>query len=219
MTALSNSQYGIVVLPATIQLCYGLSKLATMLDKRPDLTQKLRKVTNADQGESRKTLVEGTAESIQRAFTMCLTERSTNRNGIGKDGKPEGKKVGIYSFANLVLKLLFQVGRTTTGRVYRDLKSVAVSENAISKPTLHEHFPTLSSFISLFCERTGNLSLLPRPLPILQQPLLSRTALSRICIRAVSRKMSEEKTPHPDLPNILQHDSRPVPIPISHVAP
>ena len=40
---------------------------------------------------------------------MCLTERSVNRNGIGRDGKPEGKKVGIYSFANLVLKLLFQV--------------------------------------------------------------------------------------------------------------
>jgi hypothetical protein len=78
------------------------------LDKRPDLTRKLR--TLVDQGgETRKTLVEGTAESIQRAFTMCLTERSANRNGI-KNGKPEGKKIGIYLFANLVLKLLFQVG-------------------------------------------------------------------------------------------------------------
>lgn len=80
------------------------------LDKRPDLTSRLRKIANLDQGETRKSLVEGTAESIQRAFTMCLTERSTNRNGI-KDGKPEGKKIGIYSFANLVLKLLFQVCR------------------------------------------------------------------------------------------------------------
>jgi hypothetical protein len=78
-----------------------------MLDKRPDLTINLRKVT--DEGESRKTLVEGTAELIQRAFTVCLTERTANRNGIGRDGKPEGKKVGIYSFANMVLRLLFQV--------------------------------------------------------------------------------------------------------------
>jgi hypothetical protein len=78
-----------------------------MLDKRPDLTIKLRKVT--DEGESNKTLVEGTAELIQRAFTVCLTERTANRNGIGRDGKPEGKKVGIYSFANMVLRLLFQV--------------------------------------------------------------------------------------------------------------
>lgn len=108
-----NSSHGIVVLPAAIQLSYGLAKLAMMLDKRPDLTRRLRKVVNVDEGESRKTLVEGTAESIQRAFTVCLTERSTNPNGIGKDGKPEGKKVGIYSFANLALKLYFQVGKET----------------------------------------------------------------------------------------------------------
>jgi hypothetical protein len=108
ITALSNSQLGIIVLPATIQLCDALAKLAMTLDKRPDLTRRLRKVANIDSGETRKSLVEGTAESIQRAFTMCLTERSSNRNGI-KDGKPEGKKIGIYSFANLVLKLLFQV--------------------------------------------------------------------------------------------------------------
>ncbi len=80
-----------------------------MLDKRPDLTRKMVQIADVDQ-EARKTLVEGTAESIQRAFTMCLTERTANRNGIGRDGKPEGKKVGIYSFANMVLRLLFQVG-------------------------------------------------------------------------------------------------------------
>ena len=87
------------------------------LDKRPDLTRRLRKVTDIDQGETRKTLVESTAESIQRAFTMCLTERSANRNGIGRDGKPEGKKIGIYSFANLALKLFFKV-RSNTFNIY-----------------------------------------------------------------------------------------------------
>lgn len=97
------------MLPTTIQLSATLAKLAVTLDSRPDLTRKIRKVANLDQGETRKTLVEGTAEVIQKAFTMCLTERTSNRSGIGQDGKPEGKKVGIYSFANLVLKLLFQV--------------------------------------------------------------------------------------------------------------
>jgi hypothetical protein len=108
ITALSNATHGIIVLPATIQLSSTLARLAMMLDKRPDLTRKLVKIADVDQ-EARKTLVEGTAESIQRAFTMCLTERTANRNGIGRDGKPEGKKVGIYSFANMVLRLLFQV--------------------------------------------------------------------------------------------------------------
>jgi hypothetical protein len=92
-----------------------------MLDKRPDLTSRLVKIADVDQGETRKTLVEGTAESIQRAFTMCLTERTANRNGIGRDGKPEGKKVGIYSFANMALRLLFQVGaRQCLGLHYSD---------------------------------------------------------------------------------------------------
>ncbi len=95
------------MLPATIQVCSALARLAMMLDKRPDLTRGLHKVADVDQGD-RKSLVEGTAELIQRAFTMCLTERTTNRNGL-RDGKPEGKKVGIYSFANMVLRLLFQV--------------------------------------------------------------------------------------------------------------
>ncbi|KAF4635883.1 hypothetical protein G7Y89_g2201 [Cudoniella acicularis] len=104
ITALSNSTYGVVMLPTTIQLSANLAKLAMMLDKRPDLMRRLRKV--ADEGENRKTLVEGTAESIQRAFTMCLTERTANKN------KPEGKKAGIYSFANMVLKLLFQCRKT-----------------------------------------------------------------------------------------------------------
>ena len=113
MTALSNTTYGILILPASIQICQALATLAMTLDKRPDLTRKLRNVAWFDAGENSKTVVETTAELIQRAFTMCLTERSTNRNGT-KDGKPEGKKIGIYLFANLVLKMLFQVSRTSS---------------------------------------------------------------------------------------------------------
>ena len=106
------------------------------LDKRPDLTRRWRA---ADDGEARKTLVEGTAESIQRAFTICLTERTSNRDGV-KDGKPEGKKVGIYSFANLVLKLLFRVStlRILCFRSYTDTPSSAARPRLRnnSSPTL-----------------------------------------------------------------------------------
>lgn len=111
ITALSHASSGVLMLPTTIQLCTALATLAMTLDKRPDLTRRLRA---RDDGEARKTLVEGTAESIQRAFTLCLTERTANRDGV-RDGKPEGKKVGIYSFANLVLKLLFRVSRIFAG--------------------------------------------------------------------------------------------------------
>lgn len=108
ITALSNSMYGILVLPTAIQLSAALATLARSLDRRPDLTRRLRKT--ADQDESAKSLVEKTAETIQRAFTLCLSERTSHPSGVGADGRPESKKIGIYAFANLVLKLLFQVG-------------------------------------------------------------------------------------------------------------
>jgi len=97
---------GLVCLTTAIRTCDALAKLAMTLDKRPDLTVNLRKESSGEDGP--KSLVETTAEIIQKAFTVCLTARASSPDGI-KDGKPEGKKVGIYPFANLVLKLLFQV--------------------------------------------------------------------------------------------------------------
>jgi hypothetical protein len=149
ITALSNSTHGIIVLPTTIQLSAALAKLAMTLDKRPDLTRRLRRLSNVDQsGEGRKTLVESTAELIQRAFTMCLTERSWNRNGVGKDGRPDGRKGGIYSFANLVLKLLFQVFLHIL-----PLSSLSnplqVSQNSARQSTLHKHITALAAVSSL----------------------------------------------------------------------
>jgi hypothetical protein len=100
------------MLPTAVQLSAALAKLAMTLDKRPDLTRNLRKLSSVDMGgdgEGRKTLVETSAETIQRAFTMCLNDRTPSRSGVDRDGHVEGKKIGIYKFANLVLKLLFQV--------------------------------------------------------------------------------------------------------------
>lgn len=99
-----------MLLATAVQLSVALVKLTMTLGRRKDLTRQLRKLSSADHGgEDRKSLVERTAESIQKSFTLCLTERSVYTNGIGPDGKPAGKKSGIYLFANLVLKLYFQV--------------------------------------------------------------------------------------------------------------
>lgn len=72
------------------------------LNKRPDLTKKLRTMDTGE--EDQKSVVENTAEIIQKVFTACLTDRSSQRFA-----RPEGKKVGVYIFANVVLKLLFAV--------------------------------------------------------------------------------------------------------------
>jgi hypothetical protein len=159
------------MLSTTIQLSSDLTRLALQLDKRPDLTRRLRQVTNVDQGETRKTLVEGTAESIQRAFTVCLTERSSNRNGI-KDGKPEDKKVGIYSFANMVLKLLFTVRcgqmQHNTLNICKSLTLLVVSKNTTRKSTLHQYITTFATVITLSRQPTSHISLLSWPVPLLK---------------------------------------------------
>lgn len=72
-------------------------------------------------GEERKSIVESTAEVIQKIFTMCLTDRTSARYA-----KPEGKKVGIYIFANKVLKLLFAVTSPHLRPTNHDLAADAI---------------------------------------------------------------------------------------------
>lgn len=169
-----------------------------MLDKRPDLTLKLRKMADSNQGEERKTLVESTAECIQRAFTMCLTERSANRNGIGRDGLPEGKKIGIYCFANMVLKLLFQVTQFQSLLSGTELIIIEVSENSLGESTIHEHHPTFPSTWTLPCKSARNLPILPWPLPVLQQSFLPRATSPTISIRPMPCTMYTAEAEYPN---------------------
>lgn len=101
-TALNNPTYGTIMLQTSISLCASLSKLSMTLNKRPDLTRKLQTVDTGE--EEQKSIVETTAEIIQKVFTACLTDRSSQRHE-----QPKGKKTGVYIFANVTLKLLFAV--------------------------------------------------------------------------------------------------------------
>lgn len=104
-TALNHPTYGTIMLQTSISLCGSLSKLSMTLNKRPDLTKKLNAV---DAGEDDQASIVGTtAEVIQKIFTTCLTDRSSQRYA-----QPEGKKIGVYIFANLTLKLLFACRKT-----------------------------------------------------------------------------------------------------------
>lgn len=89
-----------MLLQTSMSLSEVLSQLTMMLNKRPDLTAR----RGAGDEEGRKSVAETSAEIIQKIFTACLTDRSSARFS-----RPEGKKVGVYMFANLVLKLLFAV--------------------------------------------------------------------------------------------------------------
>ena len=101
---------GLVVLPTVISLSRILARLAIGLDKRPELiahlTQRANEAGNEEAVE-RVTLVEGSANVIREAFKKCLSERSGGISGVDSQGRPEGRRIGIYLTANLCLKLFF----------------------------------------------------------------------------------------------------------------
>lgn len=98
---------GLIVLPTVLYLSKVLAKLAMGLDRRPELIAHiLRGAMDGDENIEKVTLVEQSANVVREAFIKCLTDRTGTP---GPQGKPEGKRVGIYLMANLCLKLLFQV--------------------------------------------------------------------------------------------------------------
>lgn len=84
-----------------------LSRLAIGLDKQPELIAHLKQNTT-DEGGNKETLPEKAANIVRQAFVQCLNDRFSSV----KDGKPEGKKAGVYKAANLCLKILFQCRKT-----------------------------------------------------------------------------------------------------------
>ncbi|KAG8425271.1 hypothetical protein J3458_001995 [Metarhizium acridum] len=107
-----------MLLQASMSFSVTLARFTLQLNRRPDLTRRIRSV---DEDSGGKSVAESSAEIIQKIFTTCLTDRSVGR-------VPEGKKVGVYMFANLVLKLLFACRRTNLA------KMIFVNISTISPP-------------------------------------------------------------------------------------
>ncbi|KAL1899773.1 hypothetical protein Sste5346_002639 [Sporothrix stenoceras] len=100
---------GPVMLETSVAICEAIAKLAMVMHHRPELKHGIQ--TSAAGGgaaaaaggdEERKSLVESTADAIQKVCTACVTDRSSARFA-----RPEGRRVAVYRLANLVLKLLF----------------------------------------------------------------------------------------------------------------
>lgn len=96
------------MLPTIISYARVFSRVAIGLDKRPELIQHLLAVTEEGKRES---LPEKAANVVREAFTTCLNDRNTGPGGVDRNGKPDGKKVGIYKMANICLRILFQADK------------------------------------------------------------------------------------------------------------
>ena len=104
-----SSSVGVIVLPTVVSLSRTLARLAIGLDKRPELIEHLIRRESVAESEAteRVTLVESSANVIREGFKKCLSERSGPPSGLDSNGKPEGRRIGIYLTANLCLKLFF----------------------------------------------------------------------------------------------------------------
>lgn len=125
---------GVVVLPTVVSLSRTLARLAIGLDKRPELvahlTRRVSMMGNDEAGE-RVTLVESSANVIREGFKKCLSERSGATDGTTLDGKPEGRRVGIYVMSNLCLKLFFHCHKIRSaeqifGNIYQQSPPLAL---------------------------------------------------------------------------------------------
>ncbi|KAK5115208.1 hypothetical protein LTR85_009966 [Meristemomyces frigidus] len=110
-SALSHSTLGHLMLPIVVANAKLVCRLAIGLDKQPELIAHLKSAGQAggEDGGPRETLPERAANILRQAFVTCLNDRVS---GLSADGKPEGKKRGIYMIANLCLKILFQCRKT-----------------------------------------------------------------------------------------------------------
>ena len=101
---------GVVVLPSVVSFSRTLARLAIGLDKRPDLIAHLTQMeagVGSEDAAERVTLVESSAHVIREALNKCLSERSGNATGLNADGRPDGRRIGIYLLGNICLKLFF----------------------------------------------------------------------------------------------------------------
>ncbi|KAL9098341.1 MAG: hypothetical protein Q9163_005983 [Psora crenata] len=129
-----GSFMGLVVLPTVISLSRTLARLAIGLDKRPDLIAHLTQRSNEggnEEAAERITLVESSANVIREAFKKCLSERSGGISGVDSDGRPEGRRIGIYMTANLCLKLFFHCRKLRSaeqifGNIYQQSPPLAL---------------------------------------------------------------------------------------------
>ena len=128
-----SSSVGNIVLPTVVSLSRTLARLAIGLDKRPELIEHLIRRESVFESEAteRVTLVESSANVIREAFKKCLSERSGPPSGVDSNGKPEGRRIGIYLTANLCLKLFFHCRKLRSaeqifGNIYQQSPPLAL---------------------------------------------------------------------------------------------
>ena len=131
-----------MLLETSMSLSESLSRLVMGLNRQPQLLARIQGDMTGDESGERKSIVELAADVIQKIFTSCLTDRSSDRRQ-----PPRGKKVAVYLFANLTLKLLFAVRYVAPPQEH----DFMIDSNSVSSAIGH----TLRSRCLPICRQVG----------------------------------------------------------------
>lgn len=129
INSLANATLGYLLLPTTVNLGTSITRLAISLAKRPEPSAQLTSQGGLEEGDARQTVVESTAELLQRALRACFQDRTSIDASSGSG--PRTKKQGIYVIVNLTMKLLFQCRRIQL--VSRTIPNIASNSPALGR--------------------------------------------------------------------------------------
>ncbi|KAF2455267.1 hypothetical protein BDY21DRAFT_307362 [Lineolata rhizophorae] len=147
ISALAHPTLGIVVLPTVIAYSRVLARLAIGLDRQPHLIAHLVQRSAGGEEGGAETLPERAANIVRTAFVTCLNDRTANPSGL-RDGKPDGKKAGIYTLANLCLKILFQCKKTrNVEQIFSNIYNQSPLLSAYPKPEQATYLYYLGRFM------------------------------------------------------------------------
>lgn len=105
-----------MVLPTVVACSRALARFAINLDKNPHLIANVNRTSSEEGGDS---IPERCANIIRGAFTECFKDRSGPPSGV-TNGRPDGKRVGIYLLVNLCLRILFQCRKLEAAHIIFD---------------------------------------------------------------------------------------------------
>lgn len=120
---------GYLMLHIVVTSAKFVSFLAITLDKNPQLLRNRNKAKTQDEGGQAESLAEGAVNNLRDAFNTCATDRLAH---VDSEGRPDGRKRGIYLIANICLKILFQCRKTNNATTFFD--------------SIDTHSPPLSSY-------------------------------------------------------------------------
>lgn len=197
---------GAIVLRTVVYLSQIVASLAVTVENDPQLLAKLQGSESQDTFQ-RPNLVENAANVVREGFIKCLSDRGGTAN---QQGKPEGKRAGIYLMVNQCLKLLHKV-KCVSLPYQGQLIDISIEWKAPQcRYNIQKHCRPIASARTLSGCAASDLPLLSWAIPIRKWPFLSCPEGSVGSLHGMPRGLRQTQAPYLDPPHFVQYHHGPI---------